>query len=352
MNKKLIKILSYVFVICLMSGALSSCSLTTEKEEPVEVYAAVDLKDPVFTFTYAELKSALGPDALAETFNDYEKLSDDVTINLNYNQIFIKYGNDEEVFNKVMSLLDEKERASLTANSSDALQYFIEHIQKAKDEQPTTEYDESFWTDDDSINFSKDGKESAKQLTNAVIFYKDIMLRNIDDLLLNGNTEADKEKKDFNDIIYLLGSETACLLTMDDVVSVYSSLTPVYTQNSKKENVATEYLRTIEIVLEDNKESVEKAFSLRDKAPVLEELKKGSDYFTVNGYDTAFNACTITANFNAVTDNLVNVTYDKNMIITSDITGVGALESLGTQTLTFNCTDRMYYAFGWENEAK
>lgn len=352
MNRKSVKILSLIFAICLIAGVFSSCDSSVKTEDPVEAHVAVDLKDPVFSFTYSELKGVLESDTLGETFADFEELNDDTVINLNYNQISINYGNDEETFNKVMALLSEEEKASLTANSADALQYFIDHIQKTKNKQPTTEYDESFWTDDDTIKFTKDGKDSAKQLGNAVSFYKDIMLRKIDGLLLNGNTATDDPKKDITDILYILGSEEACLLTMDDVISVYSSLTPTYILNSDKEKVPTEYIRTIKIVLKDTRESVEKAFSFKNKSVILEELKKGSDYFTAEDYDIAFNGCTITATFNAVTDNLINVTYDKNMIITSDITGVGSLESLGTQTLTFNCTDRLYYVFGWANEAK
>lgn len=352
MNNRILKIASSACAVCLMAGMFASCSLTRKGEEPKAVSVAVDLKDPVFTFTYAEMKSVLEPDALAETFTDYEKLNDDVTIDLNYNQLYVNYGGDEDTFNKVLALLDEQEKASLTANSDEALQYFINHIQKVKDDSPTTEYDESFWTDDETIKFSKDGEPSAKQLNTAVTFYKDLMLRKIDEQLLNGNTEKDEPKKDIKDIVYLLGSDKACALTPDDVVSVYSSLTPTYTENSAEEKVPTEYSRTIKIVLKDNRESVEKAFSMKEKEPILEELKKGSDYFSVNDYNVDFNACTITATFNAVTDNLVNVTYDNNMIISSEVTGNGSLSTLGTQTLTFNCTDRMYYAFGWENEAK
>lgn len=354
MSRKPVKIVSFISVLCLLAATLSSCDFKLEKNvtEPIVVSAAVDLNDAVFTFTYAELKGVLSPDSLAELFKDYDKLSDEVTIDLNYNQIFVNFNEDGDTFDKVMGLLSEDEKAALTANSEEALRYFIEHIQKAKDEKPTTEYDESFWTDDDSIKFSKDNIASEKELNTAVTFYKDIMLRKIDDRLLNGNAQTDEDEKSINDIIYLLGSDKACLLTMDDVVSVYSSLTPTYEQNSNKENVATEYFRTIKIVLKNNPESVKKAFTIRDKAPILEELKKGSDYFTVNDYNVEYNGCTITAVFNAVTDNLINVTYDKNMDITSDVTGTGSLEPLGTQTLTFNCTDRMYYTFGWPNEAK
>ena len=82
------------------------------------------------------------------------------------------------------------------------------------------------------------------------------------------------------------------------------------------------------------------------------EMKKASDYFTVDDYSVEYNGCVITATFNAVTDNILSATYDKNMIINTDVTGVCSLEHIGVQHLKFNCTDRVDYQFGWAQEAE
>ena len=81
-------------------------------------------------------------------------------------------------------------------------------------------------------------------------------------------------------------------------------------------------------------------------------MKKASDYFTVEDYSVEYSGCVITATFNAVTDNILSATYDKNMIINTDVTGVGSLEHIGVQHLKFNCTDRVDYQFGWAQEAE
>ena len=40
------------------------------------------------------------------------------------------------------------------------------------------------------------------------------------------------------------------------------------------------------------------------------------------------------------------------MSVSTVVNGVGDLDYLGKQDLTFNCTDRMEYHFGWDDEAK
>ena len=81
-------------------------------------------------------------------------------------------------------------------------------------------------------------------------------------------------------------------------------------------------------------------------------MKNASSYVTVDDYSIDFDGCTITATFNAVTDNILSVTYDKNMKVSTVVNGVGDLGYLGKQDLKFGCTDRMEYHFGWDDEAK
>lgn len=352
--KKFTKVLCILMTLTLLTGLFASCDLSpsADAEEPVAVSLKTDLRDAMFTFTYGELKTVFGTnnrDKLAKLFEDYDELEDNVTIDLNYNDIFSRYNSDPDLFNGILNLLSAEEKAKLSANSNEVLAYYVNAIQRAKDDRPIAEYRESFWTDDDSIRFTQNGTESDKKLKNAATLLKEMMLKKIGDRLLNGSTEAGE---DLTDIVYLHGSDRACLLTPEDVVSVISSVTPVYKTASDDTKVVTELTRTVTIILKDADASVEKAFSKLDKAVILEEMKKSEEYFSVTDFDVQYNACKIVAVFNAATDNLIEVTYEKNMIVDAPVTGVGTLAPLGTQALTFQCTNSMYYKFGWENEAK
>lgn len=362
------KIGAVLISLALITVMFSSCdftSLTTSNEAvPEEVSVKTDLKDAEFTFTYGELKNVLPADQLGSLFEDYDELNDDITITLSYNEIEVKYGDDEDLFNSVMALASEEEKAALTANSDEVLAYFVTKINEAKQLKPIVQYDEYFWVDKNTIDFSQNGEETDSKVKTAAEFFSDFVTDGAGEKLKSGTNE---KGDDLTDILYLYGSDAACGLTSENVESVISSLsreteTATVTQEVTSENgktkteevekdVVTGITRTIVIVLKDDEESVNRAFSMRDKAPVLEEMKKASSYFTVDDYSVAFNGCTITITVNAVTDDILTVTYDKNMIISTNVTGVGSLEYLGTQDLTFNCTDRMEYKFGWDSEA-
>lgn len=369
MKTKFTKIGAVLISLALIITLFSSCDFTSltssNKPVPEEVSVKTDLKDAEFTFTYGELKNVLPADKLGSLFENYEELNDDITITLSYNEIELKYGEDEELFNAVMALASEEEKAALTANSDEVLNYFVTKINEAKQLKPIVQYDEYFWVDKDTIDFSQNGAETDEKVKTAAKFFSDFVTDGAGEKLKSGTTE---KGDDLTDILYLLGSDKACELTSDNVESVISSLSretetvtvkeEVTKKNGKtktekvEKDVVTGITRTIVIVLKDDEESVNKAFSMRDKSPVLEEMKKASSYFTVDDYSTAFKGCKITITVNAVTDDILTVTYDKNMTVSTNVTGVGSLEYLGTQDLKFNCTDRMEYKFGWEAEAK
>lgn len=371
MQLKLKKVISIVLMLTIVTVMFSSCSvdsiLKKDVEKPTAITVKTDLKDAVFTFTYGELKTVLPQDKLGSLFENYEELNDDITIDLTYNDLSNRYGEGSELFNAVMDLLSAEEKAQLTNNAEDVLNYFVEKVNNAKAKKPIVEYKESFWTDSDSIKFSQNGEESDGKIKTAAKFFDYFVTKGVgsylesDEAGVKGTTKAGT---DLTDIMYLYGNKKACTLTKDDIVAVYSSVqydTQPYTQEVTGEDGKTEKqeiqipvaaTRIVKIVLKDEDAAVKKAFSVRGKEDILKEMKKGADYFTVDDYDVAFNTCTIVATFNAVTDNIITVTYYKNMAISTVVNGVGSLEYLGSQDLTFNCTDCMEYHFGWKEEAK
>ena len=73
---------------------------------------------------------------------------------------------------------------------------------------------------------------------------------------------------------------------------------------------------------------------------------------TLNSFEIAFKPCKITAGINAVNDEMTYVTYDKNMVITANVTFTGALAQYGNVIVEFPCTSQLTYNFGWKEAAE
>ena len=277
-----------------------------------------------------------------------------MTIELNYNDLKSRYSGDEELFQKVLGLLTESDREALAANQAEVLAYYNQIANQIKQQKPATVYSENFWVDDGTIEFTKDGvtSDSDSTIAKAAKLFKDFAMQGVEKALPNTENNKTNEGDDLTDILYLKGTDKVSELTMDDIEVLYSSVTPTTELNSKEEPVVTALTRTVEIHLKADKASVEKAITFRDKTDILSKINQPQNSFTVDNYDFTCEGCVITATFNAVTDELLSLSYDKNMQVTASVTGEGSLESLGNQTLQFNCGSNMFYQFGWESEAE
>jgi len=373
MKRNLIRIICALLTLAVIVTAFSSCSnpFKSSTAAPEEVSLKTDLKDPSYTFTYGELKTVIPLDKLAPLFENYEEKNPDTEITLSYNEIVSRFSpsvmkDNGETLEGIWSLATDEELMATTANKNEVIDYFNRLVNDLKvNVPPKTSYDESFWTDDssDSITFTKDGKEldkssdEYKALRSAAIVYKKYVVDGAVNSMLghtkdeNGNTEnvidasAGNGSK-INDVLYLWGEKDVSRLTYDDIESAVSSVTKDIKTVEEKDYV-TGLTRTVVITLKPDASSVDKAFSYHDKQPILDEMKKSSDYFTVEDYQTTPGVCVITAVFDAATDEIQTLTYQKNITVTTEITGVNDFASLGTVGVSFNCTDQMYYHFGW-----
>lgn len=361
MHTKISKLICVVAALALLTVSLTSCDFSLEsffnqdnEPEPVAVSLKTDLKDAKFTFTYGQLKEVLPADLLATLFENYDEKTDDVTIELNYNDLKSRYSGDEELYQKVLALLTDSDRAALAANQAQVLDYYTQIVNQIKQQKPATAYSENFWVDDGTIEFTKDGvtSDSDSTIAKAAKLFKDFAMQGVEKALPNTENNKTNEGDDLTDILYLKGTDKVSELTMDDIDVLYSSVTPTTELNSKEEPVVTALTRTVEIHLKADKASVEKAITFRDKTDILSKINQPQNSFTVDNYDFTCEGCVITATFNAVTDELLSLSYDKNMQVTASVTGEGSLESLGNQTLQFNCGSNMYYQFGWASEAE
>lgn len=381
MKSNSLRIISLLLLLAISLTSFSSCSnpFKAEVEIPKTVSLKTDLKDPSYTFTYGELKTVLPLEKLAPLFENYKEKNADSEITLSYNEIVTRFSadamkDDGKALEGIWSLATEEELKATTANKNEVIDYFNKIVNTLKTDKPAkTEYGEDFWTDDstDSVTFMRNGKEidkdsdEYKALRSAAVVYKKYVVDGAYNFLLGHTKDENGETKNLaqgndslDDILYLWGEKDVSRLTYDDVVSAISSVKPDITTieedgtgDDKGKKVEKDYVtaltRTVVITLKPDESAVKKAFSIHDKKPVLDEMKKASDYFTVEDYIITPRECVITAVFDAATDEIMTLTYQNNMTVNTEITGANNFASIGTVGLSFNCTDQMYYHFGW-----
>ena len=381
MKKNFMRVLSIAMVLVMMIASFAGCTTTKEVDRPEAVVVKTDLKDVYFTFTYGQLKEVLPGDKLATLFENTNKKLDSREVQLSYYELVSKFGG-QDYFPAILDLISDDEMNAFVANQQDVLDYFNNSLNDIKQNKTAlVEHTEYFWINHgDGVVFKDlegnvlDGQDEFKA---AFRLYADTALKNIDDYLFNSE-EALKKGADLTDVIYPWGEAVASTLTLSDLYTetnedtgvvtqpVYSSVVPtfVYDLDDKGNNakytegelegeyifVPSELYRTINITVKPEEESVKKAFSIREKEAILKEFEKAANYMVLNSFEIAFTPCKISAGFNAVNDQMTYATFDKNMVITANITFKGALSQYGTVIVEFPCTSQLTYNFGWEVE--
>lgn len=383
MKKNFMRVLSIAMVLVIMVASFAGCGEGTEVNRPEAVSVKTDLKDVYFTFTYGELKEVLPGDKLATLFENTNKKLDSREVQLSYYELISKFGG-QEYSPALLDLISDEEMAAFTANQQEVLDYFNNMLNDIKQNKTAlVEHKEYFWINHgDGVVFKDlEGNELEGQdkFKAAFRLYADTALKDIDSYLFNSDG-AIKKGEDLTDVIYPWGENTASTLTLADLYTetdaktgvvtqpVYTSVVPtlVYDLDDKGNNakytegelegeyifVPSELYRTINIAVKPELASVEKAFTIREKEGILKELEKASNYMVVNSFEIAFTPCKIAAGFNAVNDQMVYATFDKNMVITANVTFKGALAEYGTVIVEFPCTSQLTYNFGWEITAE
>ncbi len=371
MKKNFIKIIALALVLTMLAVSFAGCS-TSEVQRPVAVQSKTDLKDVAFKFTYGELKNVLPGDKLATLFENFNKKTDDRTVELSYYELVSKYGS-EEYFDDILALISDEEWAQFTGNQQEILDYFNKSINDIKTTgSARVSYNENFWINhgDQVIFKDANGNElpNQKEFRAAFRLYADAALKDIGSFLMNlSQEEATQFKADLTNVIYPLGEKTASTLTLTDLYTdketktypIYTSIVPnfAYDLDSEGKNavdedgenifVPTELTRIIHIAVNPDEASVKKAFTVREKDGIMEQFKAAESYLKLNSFEIGFTPCKIMASINAVTDEMTYVTYEKNMVITANITFTGALAQHGTVIVEFPCTSSLTYNFGW-----
>lgn len=378
MKKVILKTVSLMLVLVLMVSLFSACGGSKAVERPVEAKIKTDIGDVRFTFTYGDLRKAgMAGDKLATLFENTNKKTDDKTVTLSYYELVSTFG-ETEYFDNILALIPEEEFAKFSENAETVLGYFnnlINNIKSGADGSVRVSYREEFWINhgDNVVFKDADGNalpdDQQKELRAAFRLYADNSLKGVGSVLKN--KEQDKATEygaDLTNEMYVFGSKTASALTVSDLYTdkenkiypAYTSVVPTLAfdldekgNNAKGEDgeyifVPTEWYRTINICVKPEEESVNKAFSTRTQDEILKYFDVAKAYAKVNSYEIEFEPCYITAGINAVNDNMTYCTYQKNMVVTMNVTFTGALEKYGTMLISFPCTNQMTFDFGWK----
>ncbi|MCH5170341.1 MAG: hypothetical protein J1F24_03535 [Oscillospiraceae bacterium] len=375
MKKVIIKSISLALVIIMMISVFAACGGDKVVDRPTAAQIKTDIGDVTFTFTYGDLRKAgIAGDKLAMLFENTKKKTDDKTVSLSYYELVSTFGG-EDYFDNILALIPAEEFTKFSENEEQVIGYFNNLINTIKSDEcddVRISYREEFWINHgDKVVFKDaDGNElpNQKELRAAFRLYADKALEGIGGVLLNKDQDhATAFGADLTNEMYVFGSKTASTLTVSDLYTdkenkiypAYTSVVPTLTfdldnkgNNAEGEDgeyifVPTEWYRTINICVKPEEESVNKAFSTRTPDEVLKYFEAAKAYAKVNSYEIAFEPCYITAGVNAVNDEMTYCVYQKNMIVTMNVTFTGALEKYGTMLITFPCANQMTYDIGW-----
>ena len=164
-----------------------------------------------------------------------------------------------------------------------------------------------------------------------------------------------EDKRDFgsdlNDFLPLVGTSVVSRLTADDVAEA-----TIKTRGATEENPEptdnNRFYYDINVVINDSDKlgPVAKAFDLNiNKEDVLAQFQDYTDTIEVSDYDVNYTECSIYAVVNKETDQVIELSYTLNAVVTTTVNFLGSLEHLGETEISFNYQQNADYEdFVWE----
>ncbi len=92
-----------------------------------------------------------------------------------------------------------------------------------------------------------------------------------------------------------------------------------------------------------------KVYKIASKEDILAEMKKASEFFTVEDYDSQYKSGTVSAVISKETDKITELHLDKTVVVATEITGQHNFADVGTAPLKFNLEVSEEYKFDWDN---
>ncbi|MCR5485021.1 MAG: hypothetical protein K6F09_05450 [Clostridiales bacterium] len=221
------------------------------------------------------------------------------------------------------------------SNTSDALAYFNRLINGVKSARPGVSMEcRRNISDISAVNSKGDVKEVGDLLTIAKKYIKE----------LDKKSDTAEYGDALNNFLPVAGTPFSSQLSEADILSA---------KCEDSENEPDKYY-VLTVVLKDEENpapgsSISKAFDLDiDKTKVLKEFQGYTNLINVSDYSTLYTDCQIVMTVLKATDEITNIGYEKNVIVTSDVVFNGTLDSWGDATvkLTFHET-KEYKDFVW-----
>lgn len=95
-----------------------------------------------------------------------------------------------------------------------------------------------------------------------------------------------------------------------------------------------------------------KIYKISKDEDILAEMKKASDFFTVESYDAQYQLGTIRAVISKETDRIESLELERNVLVSTEITGVNTFAEVGTVPLSFEYNSTESYSMNWDAPAK
>ncbi len=95
-----------------------------------------------------------------------------------------------------------------------------------------------------------------------------------------------------------------------------------------------------------------KIYKISKDEDILAEMKKASDYFTVESYDAQYRIGTIRAVISKETDRIDELYLERTVDVSTEITGVNTFAEVGTVPLSFEYNSTESYTMNWDEPAK
>ncbi|MBQ8228676.1 MAG: hypothetical protein IJZ88_06660 [Clostridia bacterium] len=92
-----------------------------------------------------------------------------------------------------------------------------------------------------------------------------------------------------------------------------------------------------------------KIYKISKDEDILAEMKKASAYFTVESYDAEYQIGTIRAVISKETDRLESLQLERNVEVSTEITGQNTFAEVGTVPLSFNYSSTESYDINWDD---
>lgn len=198
---------------------------------------------------------------------------------------------------------------------------------------------------DQNASMSGEQKDKCKENNKYVQAAFKTLSKAITDESFSNETAYGESTKD---IFPTFGADTVAKLTSADVRSAY------VTEN-KDDGTGATYIIVIKLYpeKEPNQDNsiYGKLYRITDDKEILSNFDVIKNVCTVDSYTTEYGTGTIKATIRKDNDQLTELKLSRDVVVTTEITGVGTLESMGVVPLEFNYSATENYSIDWFDPA-